>query len=186
MPLEIKIDIPLSWDSDKNIFIKPTSVTLRLEHSLVSLSKWESVYKKPFLKEGKVSPEEMKYYIKCMTLDQNVKPYVYNYLSEDNIKSIQEYLQDSHTATTFHDYASGNRPSSNGVVNTSEVIYAAMFNYRVDKSCEKWNINRLLTLLRVLKIMNSDGKDLKMSKSEILAQNKALNAARRAKMNSKG
>lgn len=176
------------FDSKKNefVYIEIKEQTLSLEHSLVSLSKWESKHHKPFLGKGvEKTNEELLYYIKCMTISQNVKDDVYEYISmsPEIMTQINDYIEDSNTATTFYEISEKNGKQKKEIV-TSEVIYYWMIACNIPFQCEKWHINRLLTLIRVCNIKNGNGK--KMSKNEILAHNRSLNAARRARMNSKG
>lgn len=178
--LQITIPAVDLWDEVKQEFVIQKEQTLRLEHSLVSLSKWESKWCKPFLGKGEKTDEETQDYIKCMTITQNVDPDVYNYLSKDNFDQISEYIQAPMTATTF---PKDNSRGSNKII-TAEVIYAWMFALQIPIDCEKWHLNRLLTQIRACSAMNQSPK--KMSRSEIAKQNAALNATRRKQLNSKG
>jgi len=136
---------------------------------------------KPFLdnKTPKTIAETMDY-IRCMTITQNVDPEVYNFLTAENIKSINDYIDAPMTATTF---SQQNTSRSREIV-TSELIYYWMIALNVPMKCEKWHLNRLLTLIRVCNIKNTPPK--KMSKKDIMSRNAALNAARRKQLNSKG
>lgn len=169
------------WDESKQMFITNPGATLQLEHSLVSLSKWESKWHKPFLSKAKKSYEEIVDYIKCMTVTKNVDPEVYNHITSENMKQIDEYIEDPMTATTFSDDVSGKR---NREIITSEIIYYWMITLGIPFECRKWHLNRLLALIRVCNINNSPKK--KMSASSIMARNAELNAARRKALNSKG
>lgn len=163
-------------------FVYTDEINLQLEHSLISLSKWESKWHKAFLSPtDKKTNEEVLDYIRCMTLTQNVKPEVYYLLTPDNLKDIQDYIDNPMTATTFH-----NLPPSppNREIITSELIYYWMINYNIPAEFEKWHLNRLLTLIKVCSVKNSKPK--KMSKRALMSRNAALNAARRQQMNSKG
>jgi len=162
-------------------FIAIEEQTLQLEHSLLSISKWESKWCKPFLDVNDKSYEETIDYIKCMTMNKAVAPITYQYLTTNQIEQIKEYINAPMTATTFSDKQTS-KPSREII--TSELIYYWMISNQVPLECQKWHLNRLLTLLRVCEIKNSPQK--KMSRNEIMAQNKALNAARRAKSGSKG
>lgn len=153
--------------------------TLQLEHSLVSLSKWESKWNKPFLSKNEKTLKETIDYIKCMTITQNVKPYIYDMLTNENILDINKYIDSPMTATTFNVQ---NTPSREIV--TSEIIYYWMISLNIPLECQKWHLNRLLTLIRVCNLKNAPSK--KMSKKEIMSRNAALNAARRKKLNTKG
>lgn len=155
--------------------------TLKLEHSLVSISKWESKWKKPFLSNDKKTPEEFMDYIKCMTINQDVPDDVYLLLGRDNLKKIEEYILDPATATTVSD----RRKSQGGrsEIPTSELIYYWMVTNGIPFECEKWRLNRLITLI---KICNAKGNPQQMSRQEIYQMNAALNNSRRAAMGSKG
>ena len=180
----LTINVPISpegWDEIKQEFVEPKMQTLQLEHSLVSLSKWESKWKKSFISSKNISNEEILDYIKCMTLTKNVSDDVYNYLTNENIKMVRDYIEDPMTATTFAKESGGPR---NKEIITSELIYYWMIASNIPFECQKWHLNRLITLIRVCGIKNSPPK--KRSKKDIMNQNAALNAARRAQMNTKG
>lgn len=169
------------WDEKNEEFISTKEVTLSLEHSLVSLSKWESKWHKAFLGKEEKTTEELIDYIKCMTLTQNVSDEVYNRLNSDNVQKIKEYIEDSHTATIIYD--DPNAPKSRETV-TSELIYYWMIALNIPFECQKWHLNRLLTLIRVCNIKNKPPK--KMSQRQIMSRNAALNAARRQKLHTTG
>lgn len=180
----LKINVPLGpelWDEEKQEFVEPKYQTLNLEHSLVSLSKWESKWNKSFLSKQEKTHEETIDYIKCMTLTQNVDPNVYSCLTRENIDKINEYIHAPMTATYFSDNNGG---KSSREVTTSELIYYWMISFNIPFECQKWHLNRLLTLIRVCSIKNQPPK--KMSKQEIMSQQAALNAARRKQLNTKG
>ena len=180
----LRIEIPINpegWDEKKQEFVKPKTQILQLEHSLVSLSKWESKWCKPFFSNEEKSYEEVLDYIKCMTITQNVDPEVYNHLTESNITDINNYINAPMTATTF---TNNKGHGNNREIITSELVYYWMIALNIPVEFQKWHINRLLTLIRVCEIKNSPQK--KMSKNEIMSRNAALNEARRKKLNSRG
>lgn len=179
----ISITIPSRefWDEEKQEFISVNETNLQLEHSLVSLSKWESKWCKPFLTKEPKTSEETIDYIKCMTLNQSVNKEVYYYLSQDNINQINDYIAAPMTATSFYDRT--DKGGSRETV-TSELIYYWMIALNIPFECQKWHLNRLLTLIKVCNIKNQPPK--KMSQREIMSRNAALNEARRNKLNSKG
>lgn len=179
----LRITIPASegWDEGKQEFVYFKAQTLQLEHSLVSLSKWESKWNKPFISSKEKTFEEIIDYIKCMTITQNVNPEVYGRLTAKIIKEINEYIGAPMTATTFSNEPKGGR---NREQSTSELIYYWMIAYNIPFECQKWHLNRLLTLIHVCEIKSQKPK--KMSKSEIMSRNAALNAARRKQLNTKG
>lgn len=170
------------WDDAKQEFLPGTKPQkLRLEHSLVSMSKWEAKWQKPFLSKEPKTNEETIDYIRCMTITQNVDPFVYQCLTKENFEDINNYIESPMTATWFSDNKSG---SSNGEQITSELIYYWMIALQIPVEFEKWHLNRLLTLVRVCNIKNQPNK--KMSSRDIMSRNAALNAARRKKLNTKG
>lgn len=168
------------YDERTGLFVRTKKQVLQLEHSLVSLSKWESKWHKPFLSKNEKSGEEMLDYIRCMTITQNVPDEVYFALDTNELMKINDYLNDSMTATTI----TKQQGKSLGEIITSEIIYYWMISLQIPFECEKWNLNRLLTLIEVCNIKNSPGK--KMSKSEIMRRNRTLNAARKQQMHTRG
>lgn len=179
----LTITIPSAelFDDKKQEFITSKEQTLQLEHSLVSLSKWESKWCKAFLSKDSKTFEETLDYIKCMTITQNVNPLVYNFLSKENFDEIHKYIEAPMTATTF--YTNGQNGTSKETV-TSELIYYWMISLNIPMECQKWHLNRLLTLIRVCNIKNTPPK--KMSRKEMISRNAALNAARKKQFNTKG
>lgn len=161
-------------------FITVKEQKLQLEHSLVSVSKWESKWNKPFLSKDDKTVEETIDYIKCMTITQNVDPLVYNRLTNSNITEINKYIDSSMTATTFNN---SNDRRSREII-TSEIIYYWMISLNIPMECQKWHLNRLLTLIRVCNVKNAPPK--KMSNKELMSRNAALNAARMKKFNTTG
>ncbi len=179
--LQITIPDREYWDAKNERFVNKKGQTISLEHSLVSLSKWEAKYHKPFLTDKEKTTEEILYYIQCMTITQNVNPEVYDLLTKENFKEINDYISNPMTATAINDR--DNSHHSREIV-TSELIYYWMVALNIPFKCEKWHLNRLLMLIRVCNIKNQPNK--KMSKAQTMKENAALNKARRAKMHSKG
>lgn len=170
------------WDEVKQEFISyKKAQVLQLEHSLISISKWEQKWHKAFLSKNDKTYEETIYYIQCMTLTQNVDPISYYFISDDDMNRINEYISDSMTATFFME---DKKPARSSEVVTSELIYYWMIALGIPFECQKWHLNRLLTLIKVCQIKNAPPK--KRSKRDIMAQNAALNAARRKRLNTKG
>ena len=151
--------------------------TLKLEHSLVSISKWETKWKKPFLTDGKKTPAEFIDYIRCMTINQDVPDEVYGLMGYENVKKVEEYIMDPATATTVTDLRKQRAGKSE--IPTSELIYYWMISNGIPFECEKWRLNRLLTLI---KVCNAKGNPQQMSRQEIYQMNTALNNSRRKAM----
>ncbi len=169
------------FDDKSQEFFTLKEQTLQLEHSLVSLSKWESKWCKPFLTNENKTLEETLDYIKCMTITQNVDQTVYSRLNKENIDQINNYIQAPMTATTFYNDTQKGRGKE---TITSELIYYWMISLNIPMECQKWHLNRLLTLIRVCNIKNTPPK--KRSRKDIINQYAALNAARKKQLNTNG
>lgn len=182
----LKITIPAcgeQYDEVNNVFLPGTKEqTISIEHSLVSISKWESKWHKPYLSAEQKTTEETIDYVRCMTLTQNVDPNVYEALryAPNVLEEISAYIGQTMTATTF---SKRNQSPSREVI-TSEIIYYWMIYYGIPFECQKWHLNRLLTLINVCNLKNTPQK--KMSSQEVMKSNRALNAARRRSLNTRG
>lgn len=175
----LQIAIPLTsegWDEEKQEFVEPKTQILCLEHSLVSLRKWESRWCKPFLSNKSLTVEETIDYIKCMTLTQNVPSEVYNRITDKNIEEVSAYIDAPMTATWFTE-EKGGKPNTEVV--TAELIYYWMIALNIPFECQKWHLNSLLTLVKVCNIKNTPPK--KMGKNALLNRHASVNAARRQK-----
>lgn len=168
------------FDEESQEFVTRDDTTLDLEHSLASLSKWESIYEKPFLSNDSKTTEEVLEYIKLMTLTPNVLDEVFLKLSNSNITAINEHIDAKMTATWFSDEGA---PKTRDVI-TAELIYYWMITFQIPFECQEWHLNRLFTLIRVCNIKQSKPK--KMTRSQIAARQRELNAQRRAQLGTKG
>lgn len=182
--LQIEIPSRECWDENTDSFITVKGQTLNLEHSLVSISKWECKWKKPFLSNEQKTFEETVDYIKCMTLTQNVDPNVYMNVTRDIIEKVNAYISDPMTATWFGKKEQKKAGSSRGGIVTAEKIYYWMIALQIPFECQKWHLNRLLTLIRVCEVENEPNQ--KMSKKALMQRNKSLNAARRKRIGTRG
>ena len=169
------------WNEETEEFSYSKETHLQLEHSLISISNWEMKWHLPYF-DGVKTEEQAIDYIKCMTLTKNVPDSVYNYLSIDNVRAINAYMQDSMTATTINDVQSKTAPRSQKV--TSELIYYWMIQFGIPFTCDKWHINRLIMLIRVCAEENKPKK--KRSAKAIAEDYRMLNAARKAQYGTKG
>lgn len=160
------------WDESTSSFIPVKEQTLVLEHSLISLSKWEQKWKKPFLSVEEKSVEEWMDYFRCMTLNQ-VNDNIYDRITQDVFQEILDYIGDPMTATTFTDLNPG---AAKREIITSEIIYYNMFSFGIPKELDKWHLNTLIALIRVFSIKNGGSK--KMSQSEAAAYQRAINESR--------
>ncbi len=161
-------------------FIKKPAIPrteLHLEHSLISLSKWESKWKKPFLNLESPTTEEMMDYICCMSVDKTISRDVVEAMSQEDFIKIRNYISDPHTATTVYDARVGKRGKKE--IYTSEVLYYYMIYYGIPFQCEKWHLSRLMMLIKVCGVKGGT-TNAEMSMNEIFAQNTKLNKARRA------
>lgn len=179
--LRLKIAPTEMWDERKQEFVQTGERELMLEHSLVSLAKWESKWQKPFLDQKPKTGDEMLDYVRCMTITQNVSPETYSRLTAGNMAEIEQYISRPMTATTFSAEQHGNR---NGEKTTAELIYYWMVTLSIPFECEKWHLNRLLALIRVCNLKNQPAR--KKSQRAILQENRALNAARRQRLRTRG
>ena len=179
----LRITVPATefWDEIHEEFIYKKAQTLQLEHSLVSISKWESRWNKAFLGKQEKTDEEILDYIRCMTLTQNVDPEIYTRLSDENYAEINAYIEAPMTASHIFEEKQGKK--SNEII-TSELIYYWMISCNIPVEFQKWHLNRLLMLIRVCSVKNSPPK--KRGRRELMKRNAALNAARRKRLNSRG
>lgn len=180
--LELNIPEQEFYDYENEEFVIREAVTLELEHSLVSLSKWESKWEIPFLTDNEKTDEQTLDYVRCMTITPDVPPHTYDALTPEQHSQIGEYINSKQTATWFSDKQQ-KRP--NREVITSELIYYWMVSLTIPFECQEWHLNRLLTLVRVCNEKNNPNKK-KMSRSEMAARNRELNAQRRAQMKTEG
>ena len=171
----LTITVPLAEGFDDTLeeFVVTKSFQLDLEHSLVSLSKWEQEFEKPFLSSDDITAAETLWYVKAMTLTPNVPPEVYAHLTEANVAEISEYINGKQTATWFRE---DKMPPKNREIVTGEVIYYWMLSLNIDKECETWHLNRLITLIRVTNEKNAPPK--KQSRAEMARQRSEINRRR--------
>ena len=181
MPLKIFIPEKEFYDAENNEFITVKETVLTLEHSLISITNWESKWHKPYLSKEEKTKEEIIDYIRCMTLTPKVDPIVYRCLTNDILNEIIEYIKNPMTATTI---TNKDKKISKELI-TNELIYYWMSELGIPfDPCQKWHLNRLFTLIEVCAIKKQPPK--KMSKKDIMRRNSALNAQRRAKHHTRG
>lgn len=178
------LDIPdeEQWDELNERFVYKKGCKIQLEHSLLSLSKWESKWCIPFMGTNDMTDEQVIDYIKCMTITQNVPDEVYERLTDKHFIQVRDYIDAPMTATWINDAEKPGKINNEKI--TSELIYYWMVALQIPFECQKWHLNRLITLIRVCNIKSQPPK--KMSRQEIANRNRALNEARRKAMKSKG
>jgi hypothetical protein len=169
------------FNEETNEFYTVGDTTLELEHSLVSLSKWESIFEKPFLSSGEKTNDEIATYIKCMLLTDDYPEDIFDKMTRENLEEINDYINAKMTATWFSEISAP--PKSTEII-TSELIYYWLVTFNIPFDVETWHINRLFTLLKVFNIKNAKPK--KMSRSEMAERNRQLNAQRKAQMGTSG
>ncbi len=179
--LQINLPSDEYFDESTSEFIPVKDRVLQLEHSLISLSKWESKWQKPFISNKEKTDEEIIDYFRCMTLTQNVEPDIYQRFNNKVIDQINKYINSPMTATTFVNRKAN--ITSREII-TSEIIYYWMILFNIPFECQKWHLNRLLTLINVCSVKNQPKK--KMGLKEQYLENRKLNAARRAALHSRG
>ena len=179
--LQITVPEREYYDSSRQEFITVPEQVLNLEHSLLSLKKWESKWKVPFLGSSEKTFEQSIDYVRCMTLNKNVDPKVYYGITPELYKQINDYIEDPMTATTF---SKEEGRGFNKTIITAEIIYFWIVSFRIPFEVQKWHLNSLLALVHVCEIKNSPKK--KMKKKDIYSQNRALNEARRKSTGSRG
>lgn len=178
--LTLELSNDEAWDEKSQCFIPPKKVPVKMEHSLISISKWEQKWHKPFLSKTKKTVEEQYHYIECMVVNSNFNKEDLALLTAENIETISNYIEDPMTATVIHS------PKKTGPQETytSEMIYYYMFSLGIPVEFERWHLNRLLILLELFGVKNQPEK--KLTPQEVAQRYSEQNAKRRAELNSKG
>lgn len=171
------------YDDERGVFLEPDTIELRLEHSLFTVSKWEEKWHVPFFTDADKTNEQLLDYVRCMLIDETQEQYL-QYLSEDDVEKINDYITDEATATTVHTFGPNTNRSHHVI--TSEVLYYQMFSRQIPIECQHWHINRLMMLLRVWDAYNADPKSGKMSRKQTSALYAKENARRLQRLHSKG
>lgn len=179
MPLTLQIPKQEMYNEDSMEFIVVPETKLVLEHSLISISKWESIWHVPFIGNREITSEQAMSYIECMTINSPQNKLVYQCLNSEHMKLIDEYMQNPMTAQKFYNEKKGRQSEI-----TSELVYYWMISMQIPIEFEKWHFNRLFTLIKLCGYKNKEPK--KMSKAEALRKHKALNAQRKAKLHTRG
>ena len=179
--LKITIAAEEFYDETTEKFSSVGGIDLELEHSLISLSKWESEFEKPFLTAGTKTNEEVLSYVKMMILTSDFPPEIVSRFTSDDLEKVNAYIDSKQSATTFNNTL---QSRGRGETITAELIYYWMVTFNIPFECELWHLNRLFALIRICNLKNSKPK--KMSKSEIAARNRQLNAERRQQLGTTG
>lgn len=179
--LELTVGDREYFDEDKEEFVRLGGFTVQLEHSLVSLSKWESKFEKPFLTQTEKTDVEALSYVECMVISKDVPENFLTMLEPHHIERINSYIDAKMSATWFNEQGPQRR-SSEAI--TAELIYYWMLSFQIPAECENWHLNRLFNLIKICSIKNAKPK--KMSKAETVQRQRELNAQRRAQMGTTG
>lgn len=174
----------LNESNNEIINVNVDKTIIQLEHSLISLKKWEQKWHKPFLGEEDKTHSELLDYIRCMTLNHGIKEDVYNWIPSDLFNKVVEYIKDPMTATWFSgNNLIGAQKKQNEII-TAEIIYYWMIALSIPVEFQKWHLNQLLTLIKVVNIKNS--KPEKKDSATAARERAALNKLRREQYNSRG
>ena len=188
--MSLTIDIPSqiyeapgTWDGEKRVkkLIRVPAIHLVLEHSLLSISKWESEWQIPFVETKRMTAKQFLSYCKCMTINQQKDPNVYQFLRNQDVVKIKDYLDNPMTARIKRKSKGGGRSR---IMMTSEYFYAVMVQYGIPFDCDKWHFNRLIALIECCQAMNGEGP--KMNYRERQKYYAELNAQRRKALGTKG
>lgn len=180
--LQITIPAERGFNEITEEFVSFPAVTLRLEHSLISIQKWEAKWHKSYLNNKEFTAEEQLDYIRCMSIDSNFDASIFNRLRISDYEKIRDYIANPMTATVIH--RRKDQSSSSGQFVTAELIYYWMTEFGIPFECNKWHINQLLTLIEVCSIKQSPGK--KMNKREAAMMRAAANESRRKRLGTRG
>lgn len=172
-----------AYNEETQEFTQQGGIKLEFEHSLVSLSKWESIHEKPFLGDAERTTDETTSYVECMLLTKNPPEDFLDRLSVKDYAEIEAYIGKKMTATWFSEQPGAPKPRNTEII-TSELVYYWMTGFKIPFTCETWHLNRLFTLIRICNLKQDQPK--KMSRAEIAARNKALNERRKAELGTKG
>lgn len=183
--LEIKIEGEEYFDESTSEFTYSDPVNLTLEHSLVSISKWESIWEIPFLTKDEKTPEQILSYIGCMSKEE-VPSEVYTRLSTKNIEDINKFINAKKSATWFSDSGPNKIAGKSTEIVTSELIYYWMIAFQIPFETQHWHLYRLMNLIRICNLKNQDPKKNKMNRRDAAAQQRELNAMRRAQLGTTG
>jgi len=182
--LRLEVETQELWNAEINQFIPPVKFVLELEHSLVSISKWEETWEIPFLGNAEKTNVQVLDYVRCMTLNKDVDPAVYHLLSASDLDDINRYINAKRSATWFG--ATPDKPGRNEII-TSEVVYYWLVTGQIDFQVQYWHFSRLMTLIKVIGDKQNTGKaKSKMSPAQLAARNRDLNAKRKAELGTKG
>lgn len=180
MPMKVVVPAQEFWDETAQEFRNCKEYKFVIEHSLISVQAWESKWHKFFIRDEKMTPEELKSYVKCMTITQNIPDEAYDFLTPDIYEKIIEYIDDPMTATTFKARPGDEAKAKNRERPSAELIYYWMFSYGIPYDCRKWHLNQLMTLIKIFAVKQE--KPEKMTPK----QRSDLNKARRAAHHSRG
>lgn len=171
------------FDEETERFVNEPEVKLQLEHSLVSLSKWEAKFEKPFLSADEKSPEEIIGYIEAMTLTPNIPPEVFQRITPTLVNQVFNYIDAKMSATWFTERK---RATASREIITTEIIYYWLIQFNIPFEAQHWHFNRLMTLIKVCNQKNAPDKQPKMNQRDLAAERRKINEQRKQKLNTTG
>lgn len=186
MPLKIRIGTTESYDEGAQRYVETGGTVVELEHSLVSLSKWESKWEIPFLGDSDKTVEQTLDYIKCMYTGDEFPPELFSQIRDKDVTAVTAYIDSKQTATTIREAPGTGSQGGRKQIITSELVYSWMVQYRIPVEFQHWHFNRLIMLVRVLNEQNKSQEGKKMTKAQIAQRNRELNAKRRAEYGTRG
>lgn len=155
-------------------------VRLQFEHSLRSLSKWESKNKIAFLAGREKTPAQMVDYYRCMLLSPEDPDLVY-LLDPSQMEELTNYINENQTASSVPNEG----PTQyNPETTTSELVYFWMTALKINWEAQDWHFSRLMMLVQITSYKQQPPK--KRNPREVLSDMRRENERRKKLFNTSG